>query len=299
MKPFFIVGPTATGKSEIAAEVTARCDAEIVGADAYQIYRGLDRLTAQPDATTRDRVRHHLLGAVAATQEMSAARFLELALAAFAKIQARSHNIVVVGGSGLYVRALTEGLSPMPATDPQLRAKLAELSLRELNHRLRLLDPVTAGKIDAANLRRVVRALEICLASGRPASELRNAGAKTESAAGVFLSRDRDDLYRRINLRVERMFADGVVEEIRAAGVLGATAEQTLGLREIRKLLVGEMTEAECIAAIQQATRRYAKRQLTWFRRQSNFEPLNLSERTAAEAIAWITAKARLCFAHD
>jgi tRNA dimethylallyltransferase len=116
---------------------------------------------------------------------------------------------------------------------------------------------------------------------------------------GVFLFRDREDLYARIDSRVEAMFSDGVVEEVRAAGEIGATAGQTLGLRQIRDLLAGRISELKCIASIQQATRRYAKRQLTWFRRQTSFEPLNLSHTGSSEAIEWIARKARLSFAHN
>ena len=118
------------------------------------------------------------------------------------------------------------------------------------------------------------------------------------AAAGVFVFREREELYDRINRRVEAMFANGVVDEVRNLGSIGATAEQTLGLREIRQLIAGEISEQECIAQIQQATRRYAKRQLTWFRRQTNFSPLNLSRYGHAEAIEWILREARLSFAH-
>ena len=298
MKPFFIVGPTASGKSEIAAEVAARCGAEVVGADAFQIYRELSRLTAQPDASTLSRVPHHLVAALPPTEEMSAARFRDLATAAIDEIHGRGKPAIVAGGSGLYVRALTDGLSPLPATDLKLRDTLDQFSLKELNLRLRLLDAKTASTVDQNNKRRVLRAVEICLLTGKPVSEQRSL-PKPTAANGIFVFRDRDDLYRRINLRVEQMFADGVVEEVRALGALSRTAEQTLGLREIRQVLVGKLTEAECISAIQQQTRRYAKRQLTWFRRQSSFEPLNLSDRTAAAAIEWITRQARLSFAHD
>ncbi len=318
MKAFYVVGPTASGKSEIAAKVAVRCHAEIVGADAFQIYRGLDLLTAKPDPAIRARVKHHLVGTVPLSEEMSAVRFGELAATAFDDIRSRGKHVIVAGGSGLYVRALAEGFSSLPVSYPKLRERLEALSLRELNTRLRTLDPDAPKSIDTANKRRVLRAVEICVLTGRlladtrvvaaavsggrsgPASAAETAAATTAAATtGVFVFREREELYQRINLRVEQMFADGVLEEVREAGALGPTAGQTLGLREIRQLLAGEMTELECIAAIQQATRRYAKRQLTWFRRQSNFEPLNLSDRTAAEAIEWITQKARLFFAHD
>ncbi len=292
---FYIVGPTATGKSELAAAVATACNAEVVGADAFQVYRGLARLTAQPNAATRALVPHHLIGNIAPTEEMSAARFRDMAAPAIGVIHSRQKNAIVVGGSGLYVRALTDGFAPVPAPDARLREQLEQFSLGELNLRLLLLDRESASTVDTANRRRVLRAIEICLVTGKPASELRRANAT--NARGVFLLRDRDDLYARINLRVERMFAEGVVEEVRALGEIGRTASQALGLREIRQLLAGDLTVPECIARIQQATRQYAKRQLTWFRGQTNFDQLNLTHCSTAEAIELITQKARLSFA--
>ena len=292
---FYIVGTTASGKTEIAAAVAERCAAEIVGADAFQLYAGLPRLTAQPDPATLARVLHHLVGSFGLAEDMSAAKFATVARGVIAQIHRRGKNVIVVGGSGLYLRALASGLSPLPSADPKLREWLEQLSLGELNVRLRLLDPESARTIDVANRRRVSRAVEICLLTGRPASAQRVAAPA--NPAGVFLFRERDDLYQRINWRVEKMFADGVVEEVKEVGPIAATASQTLGLREIRALLDGQITAPECIAAIQQATRRYAKRQLTWFRRQSNFEPLNLTPLGTPEAIELIVQKARLSFA--
>ncbi|MDQ6912329.1 MAG: tRNA (adenosine(37)-N6)-dimethylallyltransferase MiaA [Verrucomicrobiota bacterium] len=289
---FFVVGPTAVGKTEIAIEVARRCEAEIVGADAFQIYRGLDLLTAKPNAKELALVRHHLIGLVPLNEEMNAEKFRRLALSAMRGIRA-----VVVGGNGMYVKALTDGLSPLPKANSDLRERLNQFSERELFVRLQRLDPKMAQDIDAQNKRRLIRALEICLVSGRPASAQRQ--RSSVAAAGVFVFRDRDDLYERINSRVEKVFAEGVVDEVRAAGEIGPTASQTLGLRQIRDLIAGKISERDCIAAIQQATRRYAKRQLTWFRRQSTFEPLNLSRHGSAAAIEWITRKARLSFAQQ
>ena len=307
---FYIVGPTASGKTEIAAAIAERCAADIVGADAFQLYAGLPRLTAQPSAATLARVLHHLVGSFGLNEEMSAAKFANVARGVINQIQRRGKNVIVVGGSGLYLRALVSGLSPLPSANPKLRARLAQLSLRELNLRLAQLDPESARTIDTANRRRVVRAVEICLVTGKPASAQRVAAAAASGTArkplppetaaptmGVFLFRERNDLYQRINLRVEQMFAEGVVEEVNAVGQIQGTASQALGLREIREMLGGKMTAPECIAAIQQATRRYAKRQLTWFRRQSNFEPLNLTPLGTPEAIELIAQKARLSFA--
>ena len=294
---FFIVGPTATGKSEIAAEVAREVDAEIVGADAFQIYRGLDLLTAKPNPTTLAQVPHHLVGSTSILEEMNAEKFRKLALGAISEIHARGKPAIVVGGSGLYLKALTHGLSVVPSADPDLRARLNELSLADLQKKLRELDPNTA--VDLKNRRRVVRAIEICLLSGCPASGQRtdwNAG-ETPATTGIFVFRDREDLYERINQRVEKMLDAGVIEEVRNAGAMGETASKMIGLREIRELLDRKMSILQCVAAIQQATRRYAKRQLTWFRRQTNFQPLNLSVLSHVESVKWISQKARLAFA--
>jgi tRNA dimethylallyltransferase len=300
MRTFFIVGPTATGKSELAAEVAMQCGAEIVGADAFQIYRGLDLLTAKPDRKTLEKTPHHLLSAIPLSEEMNAEKFRVLALNAIEDIHARGKAAMVVGGSGLYIKALTHGLTPLPTASPKLRERLNQLSARELCVRLETLDPETARSIDKNNPRRLIRAVEICLLTGKPASAQRPrfADATATAASGVFVFRERDELYGRINQRVETMFANGVVDEVRNLGLMGATAGQTLGLREIRQLIAGEISKQKCIAQIQQATRQYAKRQLTWFRRQTTFSPLNLSRSGHAEAIEWIMREARLTFAH-
>ena len=303
---FFLVGPTATGKSEIAAEIARQLNAEIVNADAFQIYRGLDLLTAKPDRATLEKAPHHLLSVVPLSEEMNAEKFRSAATEAIRDIQVRGRNAIVAGGSGLYLKALTHGLSPLPAADPKLRAQLNELSLDELCAQLLQLDPASGAQVDLKNRRRVSRALEICLLTGKPVSGQRVVAALAErgrprpaaTATGFFVFRERAELYERIDRRVEKMFAEGVVEEVRTLGHLGSTAEKALGVREIRALLVGDISEPECIARIQQATRRYAKRQLTWFQRQDNFEPLNLSSHGLPEAIELIAQSARRVFAH-
>ncbi|HXQ01344.1 MAG TPA: tRNA (adenosine(37)-N6)-dimethylallyltransferase MiaA [Candidatus Udaeobacter sp.] len=295
-RTFFIVGPTATGKSDLAADVASEIGAEIVSADAFQIYRGLDLLTAKPDVSTLAKAPHHLIGTTPLHEEMNAERYRRAASRAIEEIQSRGKLAIIVGGSGLYVKGLTHGLAPLPESDPKLRENLTAMSLDELCSRLIELDSEAAGKIDMKNRRRVVRALEICLLTGEPASAQPKEWTVTEGAdrgdpgstipaAGVFVFRDREELYTRINQRVEGMFESGVIEEVRAAGEVSATASQMIGFREIRQLLHGEMSIAQCVAAIQQATRRYAKRQLTWFRRQTNFSPLNLSLLTHNEAM--------------
>ncbi len=296
MNAFFIVGPTASGKSEIAADVAARCGAEIVSADAFQIYRGLPLLTAQPDEATLRKAPHRLVGSVPATEEMSAEKFRALALAAIGEINRLGKLALVVGGSGLYIKTLTHGLVPLPPVDLKLRAELNALALDELNSRLAAVDPLGAEEIDKENKRRVVRALEIFMQTNAPASVQRSQWSQIASEVrGVFLLRDRVELYARIDRRVEEMFRDGVTREIAAIGEVGPTAAKVIGFDQIRASLQEKTSPVQCIAAIQQATRRYAKRQLTWFRRQSNFEPLNLSlYKDHAAAVDWILQKVSL-----
>ena len=290
---FFIVGPTATGKSELAADVAREIGAEIVSADAFQIYRGLDLLTAKPDGSTLAKARHHLIGIVSLAEEMSAEKFRRLAWRAVDEINSRGRLAIVVGGSGLYIKALTHGLAPLPESDPELRERLNAMSLDDLRSQLVELDPETARKIDLKNRRRVTRALEICLVTGKPVSAQRlcEDASHSEAATGIFVFRDREELYDRINRRVEAIFERGAIEEVRAAAVTSATASQMIGLREIREQLGGKKSLRQCIEEIQQATRRYAKRQLTWFRRQTNFVPLNLSFLTHKEAAKWISLR--------
>jgi tRNA dimethylallyltransferase len=290
-RTFFIVGPTATRKSELAAAVAHEMGAEIVSADAFQVYRGLDLLTAKPDASTLAKAPHHLIGTTPLHEEMNAEKYRRAASRAVEEIHSRGKLAIVVGGSGLYIKALTYGLAPLPESDPKLRGRLNAMSLDELQVQLSELDPEAAQKIDLKNRRRVVRAVEICLRTGKRVSEVvagvgdSGQSGSTIPARGVFVFHDREELYARINQRVEAMFENGVIEEVQAAGKVSSTASQMIGFREIHELLDGKMSISQCIAAIQQATRRYAKRQLTWFRRQTNFSPLNLSLLTHNEAM--------------
>ena len=296
MKTFFIVGPTATGKSEIAADVAARCDGEIVGADAFQIYRGVPLLTAQPNPSVLDKVPHHLIGAVPLSEEMSAAKFRDLALNAIGEINRRGRRAIVVGGSGLYLKALTHGLAPFPTTDPRLRTELDTLSLAELNARLLAVDPLGAERIDRQNRRRLVRALEIFTQTSKPASVQRSQWAATPgNGDGVFVFRERAELYARIDARVEKMLRNGALEEVAGLGTIGVTAAKMIGLDAVRELLEEKLSLPECVATIQRKTRRYAKRQLTWFRQQPNFESLNLSLlKDHSAAVDWILQKVSL-----
>ena len=289
---FFIVGPTAVGKSEIAADVAQRTGAEVLSADAFQIYRGLDLLTAKPDAATLAKASHHLIGSVSLAEEMNVEKYRDAA----ESIMASDKRMTGVGGTGLYIKALPHGLATLPAPNQQLREKLERATTEELFRSLRALDPTAAATIDHYNRRRVIRAVEVCLLTGKPFSEQRTEWNETAPANGIRLERDRAELYARINQRVEQMFAAGVVDEVRQAKNVGPTAAQTLGFREIFSLIAGEISQPECIAKIQQATRRYAKRQLTWFRGQTNFPSLNLSAHDPAEAVELISQSASRVF---
>ncbi len=276
----FIAGPTAVGKTAIAVAVAEALGGEIVGADAFQIYAGLDLLSAKPPPEALARVPHHLIGCVPPGESFNAARYREAALAAMADILARGKTPIVVGGTGLYLRALIRGLDDAPPSDEALRTELAATPLPALLERLEKLDPVAAAAVDRRNRRRVTRALEVCLLTGKPFSSFRRQWEETPDFAGVLLERDRAELSERIDQRTAAMFREGVVEEVRAAirsGGVGVTAAQMIGWREIGALLRGECGEAECMEAIRRATRRYAKRQLTWFRRETMLQPVSLS----------------------
>ena len=276
---FYVVGATATGKSELAVKVAERCNGEIVGADAFQVYAGLDILTAKPPASLLSEARHHLIGEIPLSASFDLSPYVAAAAARLERIRARGKIPLVVGGTGLYVRGLVRGLDALPPADPALRRELAALPLGELQARLAQLDAVAAQQIDLDNPRRVTRALEVCVLSGRPFSSFRQSWSHEPSdVAGVNLVLPREQLYARINRRTEKMFEAGVVDEVRTAGDIGPTAQQAIGLREIRELLAGTISAPQCITAIQQSTRRYAKRQMTWFRRESAFETVDAAE---------------------
>ncbi len=284
---FVLAGPTASGKSELAVRVAERCGGEIVGADAFQVYEGLGLLTAQPDAALRHRAPHHLIGEIPLTQSFDVAQFAALARQRIAEIHARGKVAIVSGGTGLYVRALLRGLADLPGADATLRAQLEEQSPEELQRRLAELDPASFAQIDLRNPRRVIRALEVCLLTGRPFSSFRTEWAQSESAGrGVVLQRDRAELHQRIAGRTAAMFAAGVEEEVGAISEIGPTAEQAIGFREIKELRAGRLTREECIRMIEEATRQYAKRQVTWFRRETGLEPIDVSSGTDLETLA-------------
>lgn len=293
---FFLVGPTAVGKSEIAVEVALACDAEIVSADAFQIYAGFPVLTAQPEAELRARARHHLIGEIPPDRSFDAAQYRALALERVREIEGRGKRALIVGGTGLYVRALTHGLAELPPADAALREELGGLSLEALQRRYAALDPRGLEKIDRRNPRRLIRAIEVSVLTGRPFSSLREdwsgaAAAAGRESEGALLWRDREALGERIHARVRRMFQRGVLEEVRDGPPAGPTARQAIGYAEIQAHLRGGMDRESCMAAIELKTRQYGKRQLTWFRREASFLETPLTPPSHSEAISSLVGR--------
>lgn len=274
-----LAGPTGAGKTALSLLLAKRLGGEIVGADAFQIYRGLPVLTAQPTPEQRAEVPHHLVGCVDPRESYDAARYRREALEVLQSIAVRGRRPIVVGGTGLYLKALLGGLDELPPRDPDLRAELAALELSTLVGRLRALDPEGASSVDPANRRRVERALEIVMLTGRPLDRGGGPAATPPGVHGFLITRNREELTGRIAANVAAMFPKGVEAEVAAlpGESTGPTASKTLGLADIRALLRGELSREECIARITLATRRYAKRQMTWFRHQHDFEAIDLS----------------------
>ena len=267
---FYVAGPTGVGKSEFAVTLAEEVGGEIVGADAFQIYAGLPILTAQPSKEQRARVPHYLVAEIPLSESFDVAEYVRRASARIGEIRSRGKVPIVVGGTGLYVRSLVQGMADLPNADPALRTELEAMPLVELNRKLAELDPAAAAVIDAKNPRRVIRALEVCLLTGKPFSSFRQEWSAVNAAvAGVVLVRAKEELRRIIDARVAEMFRYGVVNEVSSAGLMSNTARQVLGFSEIERLLQDEVTEVACRNAIQTQTRQYAKRQMTWFARET------------------------------
>ena len=274
----FLAGPTSVGKSEIALALAEKHRGEIVCADAFQLYREFPVLSAQPAADEKSRVPHHLFGSISCAEEMDAAQFAARALEVIARVVAQDKVPIVVGGSGLYLQALTSGLPELPSIDPAIREEVRGMTLKDMLVQLRELDPASLAAIDVHNPRRVARRLELCRQTGRPASGILTEPPVAAGLRGVVLTRERDDLNVRIAAAVEERLSGGAIDEVRTArDIAGGTARQILGWREITALLDGTLDRAICAERLIIATRQYAKRQLTWFRSKSTFPAENLT----------------------
>jgi tRNA dimethylallyltransferase len=276
-----LLGATATGKSRLALRLAGEIGAEIVNADALQVYRGLDIGTAKPSRAERESVPHHLIDLLSPSEPFSAGEFARRADTALDEITGRGRPAIVVGGSGLYLRALFEGLAPLPAADRptrlRLEARLAEEGLPALRAELEAVDPETAARLEPGDTQRTLRALEVARSTGRPLSDWLARSAplrpRRPRALKLGLTLPRSVLYDRIRSRVEQMVASGWLEEVRdllASGVDPACpAFQAIGYSQWVRHLGGELSFDRAFQEIVTATRRYAKRQETWFRRET------------------------------
>ena len=277
-QPLFLVGPTASGKSAVALELAGRLDAEIVSVDSMQVYRGLDIGTAKPTDAERARVPHHLVDVADLSEAFDAARFCTLARAALDDIRQRGRRALFCGGTGLYLKAWLEGLGDAPPSDAALRATLEAAPLDQLLAELERTDPETFSKIDRANPRRVVRAVEVLRLTGRPYSAQRapwkDRSTDAPAARCIGLGRAPEELRARIDSRVDAMFERGLVAETRSlldAGLeSNRTAMQAIGYRQVVEHLRGERGLPDTVELVKIRTRQFAKRQMTWFRRQMN-----------------------------
>jgi len=270
-----VVGPTGAGKSALAIELAERFGGEVVSADSQQVYRGMDIGTGKVTPAERARVPHHVIDVVDPDDEMTAARFVELADAAIADLAARGRAVIVAGGTGLYVRALLLGLFPGPPADDALRAGMAAQELPALYARLREVDPEIAERIDANDRKRITRALEVFELTGVPMSEHQRqhdfaSVPRRYPARLVGLAPEREELYRRIDARVEAMMAGGFLDEVRALRARGYTtrlrSQQAIGYGELHRHLDGALSLDDAVRLTQRNTRHYARRQLGWYR---------------------------------
>lgn len=290
--PWYLAGPTAVGKSEVALLLAEQHGGEIISVDSMQIYSGLDLGTAKPTAAERARVPHHLIDVAKLTEPFDAAKFITLAQAAIADVQRRGRLPILCGGTGLYFKALLEGLGESPPSDARLRAELEQMPLEELLAELSKRDAVTFHRIDQKNPRRVVRALEVIRLTGRPFSEQRTGWTKTERPGNgiVALSRDATDLRKRTDARVDVMLACGLVEETRQLLTRGLaenkTAMQAIGYRQCIEHLRGERSLPETVALVKQKTWQFAKRQMTWLRHQLPVQWLAIQPGESAVSVA-------------
>jgi tRNA dimethylallyltransferase len=276
-----VVGPTASGKTTLAIEIARECDGEIVSCDSLQVYRRLDIGSAKPTAAERAAVQHHLIDVVDIWQDFSAAAYAAAAREAVREIVTRGRRPLVVGGTGLYLRAFLHGLFPGPGRDEALRGRLEAMADRFGNARLhRLLgrhDPVAARRIRPSDRLRVVRALEVLCLSGRPMSEQQGGGEQPLHGFEtllVGLVPPRAELRLRVRERAECMLRDGLVEEVRRLLEEGVPPDarplRSIGYRQAVSVLQGQLEESAALEAIVTDTMRYAKRQMTWFRHQAD-----------------------------
>ena len=287
-----LVGPTAVGKSEVALLLAEKTNGEIISVDSMQVYRGLNIGTAKPSQDDRARVPHHLIDVVDLTTPFDVSQFLRLSNEAMALIERQGRLPILCGGTGLYFKAFFEGLGEAPGGDPALRAELEAIPVSELLRELAERDPASYEKIDRKNHRRVVRAMEVIRLTGKPYSLQRAAWSQSsDQRLPIFgLLRSTADLHQRIEARVDAMFSHALVREaeqlLKSGLAQNRTAMQALGYRQVVEHLRGVRSLAETIALVKTRTRQFAKRQMTWFRRQMPVHWIQVGPEQPADQIA-------------
>ena len=294
---WYLTGATASGKTGVGVELAQRLGAEIISLDSMALYREMDIGTAKPTPQERLRVPHHLLDLLTPRDEFSVSNYLEAARRTMLEIRRRGREVLFVGGTPLYLKALLRGLFRGPPADWEFRCaveeELQQTGLPALYERLRQVDPLSAAKVHPHDKRRIIRALEVYRATGRPISHLQTQfeeGRPADRCRVFVLLWPRDVLHERINRRVDAMFAAGFVEEVRGLlerhGTLSRTALQAVGYREVIAHLQGQLDLPATIEAVKARTRQFARHQETWFRSLSECRFVHLQEGTSEEEVA-------------
>ncbi|UCB56890.1 MAG: tRNA (adenosine(37)-N6)-dimethylallyltransferase MiaA [Candidatus Omnitrophota bacterium] len=290
-----LIGPTASGKTEIALKLAKRIGAEIISCDSMQIYKGIDIATSKPTKAETRRIPHHLIDVLSPSQEYNVALFKKSALEKINHIHKKGKVPLIVGGSGLYLRALIDGLFEGPGRDSALRNKLSQQAKKYgkayLYRKLKKQDPEAACKIHPHDLRRIIRALEVYKLAREPISarQKKTFGIRDKYDLRIFgLRRKRDELYRRIERRVDKMFRKGLASEIKRVmkHKISRTAEGLLGYREIAGYLKGEYSKDRASELLKRNTRHYAKRQISWFKNEKGVNWIELSDEDKSQIIA-------------
>jgi len=294
-KIFFLVGPTGIGKSAAAISLARKIKAEIISCDSMQVYRGMDVITSKASPIQRRLARHHLISVVKPSEEYNAARYRDEALAICDKLFKKGRVPLFVGGTGLYYSIIIDGLFPAVPEDKKIRVGLYKEAKAkgggQLYKRLAKVDPVASAKIHPNDTKRIIRAMEVFMLTGKPITLLQKQrkGLGPEYEVKVFgLNTKRELLYKKINARVERMFNLGLVAEVKRLlkGKLSKTASCAIGVKQLKGYFDGKYSLEEASRLIQQESRRYAKRQLTWFRKDKRVKWINVKDKEAPQGVA-------------
>ena len=296
MKGLVIAGPTGVGKTDLSLKLAKELKTEIISADSMQIYKGMDIGTAKIKQEEMNGIKHYILDIVFPDEDYSVGNFERDVNKILSEKEKNNENIIIAGGTGLYINAVTDGISELPEKDENLRKTLSEKSLEELQKELYSLDPESYNEIDIKNKVRVMRALEVCILSGEKFSILKNKNIKRNNYdfLKILLIRDREELYERIDRRVDIMMQEGLLQEVK--GIYDKYSSSlykisAIGYKELFSYFEGEISLDEAVDKIKTESRRYAKRQMTWFRREKGYYIYNLSIQSEKEIFEDILKK--------